>query len=47
MKTKFRMKYLSKMDIHKFMGPDEMLLMVLRDLADVIARPLQITFERP
>lgn len=40
MKTKLGSDYLSKMDIHKFMGPDEMLLTVLRELADVTATPL-------
>lgn len=40
MKTKLGMEYLSKMDIHESVGPDEMLLTVLRELADVIARPL-------
>lgn len=36
-----------KMDTHKSMRPDEILLMVLRDLSDAIARPLWITFESP
>ncbi|KFP58288.1 RNA-directed DNA polymerase from mobile element jockey, partial [Cathartes aura] len=38
--------YLSKLDIHKSMGPDGMHPRGLRDLADVITRPLLIIFDQ-
>ena len=43
---KFGTEYLSKMDIQKSKRPDEILLTVLRELADAIVRPLTVTLGR-
>jgi len=45
--TSYRLTdHLSKLDIHKSMGPDAMHPQVVREVAGVIAEPLSTIFER-
>lgn len=38
--------YLRNLTVHNSMGPDEMHLSVLRDLADVVAKSLSMIFQK-
>ncbi|KFO04805.1 hypothetical protein N312_00722, partial [Balearica regulorum gibbericeps] len=39
-------EYLRNLKVHRSMGPDEFHLQVLRELADEVARPLSVIFEK-